>query len=321
MSPRSAALAEVARAVFLPALATLTLWTARGWAEDSRFRWERKSDESVALRTERGVVWQFNYARANPKPFFHPLATPDGATLTADRPSDHAWHHGLWFSWVFVNGVNYWEHEPGADRPLGETRWQGAEIETHEDFSARIVMHIEYGLRDQPSLLVEERTVAISPPDARGQYEFDWRSEFTGGEQPVQLACVPIPPAPDGKSWGGYAGLSVRFSGDMKARRAVIPDGEPEFVDGVWRKSAQACDYSGAVDGREAGIALFDHPKNPRHPVTWYAIRSHMSYLNAAVVAGGPLELAPHESLALRYRIVVHPDRWDAAVLAKNLRQ
>ena len=40
--------------------------------------------------------------------------------MTADRPPDHIWHHGLWFSWKFINKVNYWEIYP-AKRPAGGT--------------------------------------------------------------------------------------------------------------------------------------------------------------------------------------------------------
>jgi hypothetical protein len=67
--------------------------------------------------------------------------------------------------------------------------------------------------------------------------------------------------------------------------------------------------------GHAAGIAILDHPKNPRHPADWYLIRSEMSYANAAILSRRPLPLKAGERLTLRYRVIVHPGRWDAAKL------
>jgi hypothetical protein len=37
-----------------------------------------------------------------------------------------------------------------------------------------------------------------------------------------------------------------------------------------------------------------------------------MSYINAAVLQDEPLVLQAGQQLTLRYRLVIHPDRWDA---------
>ena len=42
----------------------------------------------------------------------------------------------------------------------------------------------------------------------------------------------------------------------------------------TWGKRAEWCDYYGPVEGRTVGIAIFDHPKNPRHP-TWWHVRDY----------------------------------------------
>jgi len=39
----------------------------------------------------------------------------------------------------------------------------------------------------------------------------------------------------------------------------------------VWGKAAKWVNYWGPVDGKTVGIAIFDHPDNPRHPTTWHA--------------------------------------------------
>jgi len=75
-------------------------------------------------------------------------------------------------------------------------------------------------------------------------------------------------------------------------------------------------DYSGLFKGRPAGIAVCDHPDNPRSPTPWYAIRSdEMSFFTPAVICYEPITLEPGQSVTLRYRVFVHPGRWDAGRL------
>ena len=67
---------------------------------------------------------------------------------TLDQPADHRWHHGLWFSWKFIDGVNYWEHDGNTGRPAGRTSWRPTEFTTHADGSARIVRDLDYSPPD-----------------------------------------------------------------------------------------------------------------------------------------------------------------------------
>ena len=39
----------------------------------------------------------------------------------------------------------------------------------------------------------------------------------------------------------------------------------------IWGKRADWVDYYGNVAGEIVGIAIFDHPKNLRHPTYWHA--------------------------------------------------
>jgi hypothetical protein len=76
------------------------------------------------------------------------------------------------------------------------------------------------------------------------------------------------------------------------------------------------------IDNAAAGVAFLDHPSNPRHPTRWYAIRDPvMSYINAALLNDDPLVLKPRQTMTLRYRLVVHPDRWGAERLKAAFEQ
>jgi hypothetical protein len=287
---------------------------ARAEGDSSAYSWQT-SYSSVALTRAGRVIWQFNYGPTLNVPYFHPVATADGYELTCDRPPDHAWHHGLWFCWKFINGVNYWEHVGQSGRPDGRTRWSDVRVLTRDDRSARISMALGYQpTEDDRPVLVEQRTVEISAPDRNGSYHFDWTSTFADAVDDVTLDRVP----PQEQAWGGYAGLSVRFAKNLVEREANSTSGATEFGDGDRHRSrAAAMDYNGLIDGHAAGLAFLDHPTNPRHPTSWYAIRSpEMSYINASLLSDEPLVLKAGQSMTLRYRLIVHPDRWDARRLA-----
>jgi hypothetical protein len=187
-------------------------------SQPSEWSWNRTTT-SVALVHGEAVVWQFNYGSDLDVPYIHPLGTVAGQLLSQDRPADHVWHHGLWFSWKFINGVNYWEINPQTGRPDGRTRWVNPLVETTDNRAAVISMQLSYvpAHEDAQAVLQERRRIEISAPDAQGQYQIDWTSRFTAVADRVVLDRVP----PKEQAWGGYAGLSIRFRQHFADRSAV----------------------------------------------------------------------------------------------------
>jgi hypothetical protein len=164
--------------------------------------------------------------------------------------------------------------------------------------------------------MTEQRTVKVSAPDTDGVYAIDWSGVFEAATA-VLLDRTPLPGEPDGQAWGGYAGLSLRLSGNLDERQIMTSDGPIiEMPDGRFRGRYPAVDYSAIVDGQEAGIAILNHPANPRTPTPWYVIRSpEMNFFSPAILCYEPMTLRPGERLALRYRVLVHGGRWDAGRL------
>jgi hypothetical protein len=277
------------------------------------WRWVQEPDQSVALTRDGETVWQFHYGSAEPKPHFHPVALAGGAVVTWNRPPDHIWHHGLWFSWKYINGLNYWE--PSADGiPEGATEWKDVRVETTEQGSAELQMELTYRPRGKAAVMTEQRRISVSSPDARGAYHFDWDCRFTALDADVVLDRTPLPDEPAGKAWGGYAGLSLRLAQPLTDRRAVTDAGPVTFNDQQrFRGKARAMDYQGRIGDQLLGIAVLDHPENLNHPTPWYAIRAQpMSYFSPAVICYGPHTLKRGASFTLRYRVVVHDGRWTA---------
>jgi hypothetical protein len=83
----------------------------------------------------------------------------------------------------------------------------------------------------------------------------------------------------------------------------------------AWGKPSNWCDYSGDVHGEKLGIAIFDNPENPRHPVRWHVRAYGLFAANPFGLAAftndksqnGAMTVEPGESLRFRYRVIVHP--------------
>jgi hypothetical protein len=280
------------------------------------FDW-RKTEASIALVNQDKIVWRLVYDPKKNKSCFHPLSLVDGTVLTELRPADHVWHYAGWFSWKFINGLNYWEEDRRTGRSGGVTEIMGVEVHTHDDFSARIEMTLSYHPPGKAELLSEKRTLAISAPDADGSYHIDWRSEFVAGKK-VVLDRTPLPGQPGGAGHGGYAGLSIRVA------RAHVPW---DFLDSEGRindshgKQARWLNHSGkTAGGVEAGLTIFDHPDNMGHPSRWFTVKG-MPYFSPAVIFSDPCTLDPGKKLPLRYRILVQGQKGTAAGLNQQYLQ
>ncbi|HNQ87333.1 MAG TPA: PmoA family protein [Verrucomicrobiota bacterium] len=277
------------------------------------------------MRRGNQIVWQFQFdTNITTKPFFHPVALPGGAPLTWQSPPDHVWHYGLWFSWKYINRVNYWEQNRDGLCD-GTTAWPRVRISPGTNFAATIALDLQYHPRtNSKPVLTEQRVITISPPAADGSYTMDWTLEFTAGDEAVTLDRTPPAGQPGGQAWGGYAGLSTRFAKDLADVRIAATGDTGEPHGHRYGFTATAADLNGRLGESDAGMAFLDHPGNPRHPSRWYAIDDPgvpFAYLNAAWLQLEPYALPAHGRLTLRYRVIVHPGRWTAERLAAEQRR
>jgi hypothetical protein len=85
----------------------------------------------------------------------------------------------------------------------------------------------------------------------------------------ARLDRTPPPGQPNGVSYGGYAGLSVRLVRELSSIRIVTSGGPAELSDDRFRGKAGAMDYAGVLENHELGIAILDHPQNLNSPTPW----------------------------------------------------
>jgi len=280
----------------------------------SKHQWVHKPGEQLSLVLEGKTIWSYHFTADGGFPHFHPVATAGGTVLTEFAPADHRWHRGVWFSWKYLNGVNYWDW--GGKKvavPDGITRLSGKESVARGDDSCTVAMNLEYSTADKV-VLKEKRQITIGLPRDDGSYTIDWHMTFTAAEKDVVFDRTP----PEKKTWGGYGGLSFRAAKSMGNQRVI--DSEGRTGKAGHGKRARWMDFSGTVDdqGTAAGVAMFDHPSNPRHPTPWYVSTGGMGYFNPAFLFHEPYTLPAGKSFTLRYRMLVHTGAGDAAALKKE---
>ncbi len=272
------------------------------------------NDTGLALinKTTSLPVWRAVCDPAQPKPYIYPLATLDGTGLTANSPADHVWHHSLWFAWKYINHVNFWEIDKKTGLSAGCTNIKSTRFHRGADFSARVEMAIEYALPGQPPVMRESRVLTFGAPRPDGAYAIDWDATFTVGNEDITLDRTP----PKAKS-GGYAGLSLRFPKGTTGWSFLTSEGAHNSDEGNGKR-ARWVDFSGpTTKGTVAGITVFDHPANPRHPTAWYLNEGH-PYFSPALIYQEPMTLKAGATMRLRYRVQVHNGAGEAAALERE---
>ena len=80
-------------------------------------------------------------------------------------------------------------------------------------------------------------------------------------------------------------------------------------------KPADWVDYSGTINGKPLGVAIFDHPSSFRHPTTWHARAYGLFAANPFgrreftrdPAQDGSWTVPEGKSIVFRYRVLIHP--------------
>ena len=282
----------------------------------------RRSDEAIAsfrrsklemtptgvrLLRDGKLLWNFEIDTPEGRPFFHPLNLPSGKPLTDIRPKDHVWHLGYWFSWKFINGVNYWEPadaKRAGVEPEGRTRVTKKSI-SRDGLDCTVKLNLEYGPRAaKEPVLTEERTIEIDPPDPNGGYTINVRHVFTARQDVTLDRTPPHGSTATGKWGGGYAGPTLRLSQSAAAAFGVRGFAGGETPAAVTGTETKFIDFADPATGEGVTFTQVAAPPSARFYV-WPDKRM----INPSPVYTGPLALKKGETLELAYRLAVHADR------------
>lgn len=256
------------------------------------------------------------------KPYLHPLRAASGTIVTrqwpmvADVPGeshDHPHHRGLWFDHGDVNGVDFWGSDPLAKKDSG-ARIVVKKIREMKGGKRQGVLagDFDWEEKDGKVLIHEARRMVFHAAPDRRVIDFDIRLTMA---VPVKFG--------DTKEGSFGIRLSDKIREQKGTGKMVNAQGAVGEKN-VWGKPSEWVDYSGTIDGEPVGVAILDHPSNPRHPAHWH-VRAYGLF--AANIFGlhdfyndrskdGSMEVKAGGTLRFRYRVVIHAGDTAAANIA-----
>ena len=121
----------------------------------------------------------------------------------------------------------------------------------------------------------------------------------------VVLDRTPVQTNASGVTWGGYAGLSMRFDQKLSDPR-YFSDKRDSVINGEGNPYVAA--NLRTPDGKTVQMVIIDNPENPRYPSAWYTINrpnDKFWFFSPALLYHDPLELKAGKAMRLKYRVLM----------------
>lgn len=249
-----------------------------------------------------------------PRPCLFPVLAPGGERLTRNWPmaegeneeKDHPHHLSLWFGHLKVNGHDFWSVAANAGKIVHD---RFIEVKSGSRVGV-IATENKWVARDGTLVLRDQQTIRIYNRDRDRILDYEVTLRATEGD-------VTFGDDKDGL-------MAIRLAETMRLKPNAHNQGKPGghivMSTGVrdaqtWGKRAAWCDYHGPVGGRILGVAIFDHPSNPRHP-TWWHVRDYglfaanpfgiRHFENLQDRSAGDMKLPRGQSVTFKYRFYFH---------------
>ena len=277
----------------------------------------------------------YHFDPAQAKPYLQPLRAATGTVVSRgfplgnDVPEAHVkdrslepHQRDLYFAHGDINGVNFWAEEAfkrfygEQSLPFGRTTFRRLDGVTSGDASGtvRAEFALEGAGKGVMGTEIQEYIFSGDSTTRRIDCAFTIRADHG----PLTIN--------DTKE-GTFA---IRVAPELNSPPGVMINsrggkGEPE----IWGKPAEWVDYSGTIGTEQVGIAIFDDPRNFRHPTTWHARGYGLFSVNPFGLraftndskADGSYRIEPAGSLALRYRVLIHAENATQANIADEYRR
>ena len=248
------------------------------------------------------------------KPYLYPVNSPRGVSVTRGYPmdprpgetKDHPHHTSLWFAHGDVNGHDFW-HGPNGER-IVHVESQVLPT-TASKLDPGVQSTFEWRDPDGDVICTEQRIMRFSADQSMRTIDFDLTlvataEQVTFGDTKEGTFAIRLAP-------------TLRLTGS--AAQGSARNSEGVMGKDVWGKRAKWIEYSGPINGEMVGVAIYDHPDNPRHPTWWHAREYGLVAANpfgrrafeGKRQQAGDLVILKGESIRLRYRIVIHDGAWD----------
>jgi len=303
----------------------------------AEFRVTPQGDDRIRVSIGDELFTDYVFA-GHSKPIMYPIMGPGGVPMTRNYPmkkdvpgeaSDHPHHKSLWYNHGNVNGVDFWL-EYGRD---GKPAENAGKIVQEKVIAMRggetgIIQTQNQWVAPGPDkkvVLTDVRTLTFRQVPGGRVIDFDITLNASHGDVTF------------GETKEGTMGIRthprLRLKGDEK--KGVVATGKAvnsEGIEGkdIWGKPAKWVDYWGEIDGKTVGVAIFDHPSNPRHPTTWHARDYGLVAANpfgghdfdkSLPEKSGDMKLKNGDSVTFKYRFYFHEGDHAAAKIPQVYKQ
>ena len=303
------------------------------------------------LRVEiNGQLFTEYFYKDVPRPYCYPLIGPGDVAMTRNWPMkdtpgeehDHQHHRSLWFAHGAINGHDFWSEQKAFGKTVHEEFLEVASGKQAGAIPLASPKALDLGIPQAKSVsnegvirernkwvaadgtvvCTDVRTLRFYNPGHANERVFDFEitlrasnGELTFGDTKEGTMAVRL-------------AETMRLKGKVGKGHIVNSAGVRD--DQTWGKRAEWCDYYGPVGGKTVGIAIFDHPQNPRHP-TWWHVRDYglfaanpfgqHDFENLPDKNAGNLVVPAGKSVTFRYRFYLHEGDEQQAKVAEKYRQ
>jgi hypothetical protein len=231
--------------------------------------------------------------------YIHPLHGIDGEVLTQDYPDDHYHHRGVFWGWPRGD----WKGKRLDTWGLSNSRQSDCRLLDSGKVGKSVYLNVQsnWVLDEVPDTPIVQEAVRI---DVHPASNVGRALDFTITLKNVTDAPVQLKGAIEkNKGYGGFNFRPDKARKPMHFTTALGPQLEDTFqAETPW------VDVSYAVapgSEKQSGAAIFQHPDNPDYPHGWWLVR-HYAFLGHAWPGNTPYNIAPGDSLALKYRLFTH---------------
>lgn len=297
----------------------------------------KQEADKVSVTIDGHLFTEYHFTGAR-RPYLYPIIGPTGGAMTRHWPlqddlatedHDHPHHKGLWYGHRMVNGAGFWEDSAKPDAKIGQMVHDGfVEVKSGED-QGFLRAKNKWVIDGSGELVcTDERTLTFHKGKDGPLIDFDITikagdKEVVFGDDKDGTMAIRVPE-------------SMRVEKTKAKGEKTAPKGDGHIVTSEGKKDLEAwgtranwCDYWGPVEGKTAGVALFDNPQNPRHP-TWWHVRTYglfaanpfgqAQFEKLPDKAAGEFKIPAGQSATFRYRFYFHAGDTDEAKVADHYR-
>lgn len=292
----------------------------------------KETPGKVRVEIDGKLFTEYCYGPESSHVYYHPIVGPGGTIMTrrwpmeevAGEDRDHVHHRSLWFAHGAVNGVDFWSELNSFKKPpevppgriVHDAILEAKGGETEGIINSRV----KWITPSDEQVLTGTQTLRVySRPDNERLFDFEITlqagdKEVTFGDTKEGTMAIRIAES-----------MRVKRSGDGPKGKITASTGEQNTA--AWGKRAPWVDYTGMIDNKTYGIAIFDHPSNLRHPTRWH-VRDYGLFaanpfceheMDKSLAKGsGDYKLAPQQSVTLKYRFYIHEGETTDAKVAER---